>query len=204
MIVCNRTLPTRQPRALCLFYLARNSFQSSFRPAWSDEGPRGGDCPRPRIDLRSQGHPDRSMSLNNLAIRLSTRYKQLGAMDDLDEAIVLVRKALVLHPQGHPLRSSSLNGRADGLSTRYKQLGAMEDLDEAIVHATSAFGSPGRSSYRTRRTCSVSTFNSYMCFRLCLPLIFLLLEHGFVSLRISSIPRYFSHMKHLFDYSFDI
>ncbi|KAN0085704.1 hypothetical protein V8E55_006838 [Tylopilus felleus] len=33
--------------------------------------------------------PNRSQSLNNLAIRLSTRYNQLGAMQDLDEAIVL-------------------------------------------------------------------------------------------------------------------
>ena len=34
------------------------------------------------------------MSLNNLAVRLSTRYNQLGAMEYLDEATVLGREAL--------------------------------------------------------------------------------------------------------------
>ncbi|KAF8132924.1 CHAT domain-containing protein [Boletus edulis] len=88
---------------------------------------------RVALELRPQGHPDRSMSLNSLAVGLSTRYKQLGAMVDLDEAIVLDRVALELRPQGHPDRSMSLNSLAVGLSTRYNQLGAMVDLDEAIV-----------------------------------------------------------------------
>ena len=54
-------------------------------------------------------------------------------MEDLDEAIVLVREALELRPQGHPLRSDSLNSLANGLSTRYKRLGVMHDLDEAVA-----------------------------------------------------------------------
>jgi CHAT domain-containing protein len=61
---------------------------------------------REALNLRPQGHPDRSMSLNNLALHLSTRYDQLGAMQDLDEAIVLDREALNLCPQGHPDRSN--------------------------------------------------------------------------------------------------
>ena len=69
---------------------------------------------------------------------------------------------------------------------------------------TSVIGSDGRNSYRIRRSCSVSTPNSYMCPKLCLPLIFLPLEHGSVWLRISSIPPYFSHMKRLFDYLFNV
>ena len=44
---------------------------------------------REALKLRPQGHPDRLTSLNNLAVVLSTRYNQLEAMDDLDEAIVL-------------------------------------------------------------------------------------------------------------------
>ncbi|KAH0825948.1 TPR-like protein, partial [Lanmaoa asiatica] len=79
------------------------------------------------------GHPDRSVCLNNLAFRLSTRYKQLGAMGDLNEAIVLDRDALALCPPGHPDRSTSLGNLAVHLSTRYNQLGAMEDLNEAII-----------------------------------------------------------------------
>ena len=62
---------------------------------------------RESFHLHPQGHPSRSMSLNNLANHLSTRYNQLGAMEDLDEAIVLAREALDLCPQGHPLRSSN-------------------------------------------------------------------------------------------------
>ena len=42
------------------------------------------------------------------------------------------------------------------------------------------------------------------CPESCLRFIFLLLEHGSMWLRISSIPRYFSHVKHLFDYLFNI
>ena len=40
------------------------------------------------LDLCPQGHPDRAMSLNNSQV--SILYNQLGGMDDLDEAIVLV------------------------------------------------------------------------------------------------------------------
>jgi CHAT domain-containing protein/tetratricopeptide (TPR) repeat protein len=95
---------------------------------------------REALGLCPEGHPDRSMSLNNLAVCLSTRYDQLGAMEDLDEAIVLDREALGLCPEGHPDRSMSLNNLAVCLSTRYDQLGAMEDLDEAIVLDREALG----------------------------------------------------------------
>ena len=73
------------------------------------------------------------MALNNLSGRLYTRYNHLEAMEDLDEAIVLVREALDLRPQGHPDRAMSLNSLAIHLSSRYNLLGATEDLDEAIV-----------------------------------------------------------------------
>ena len=85
------------------------------------------------LELRPQGHPNRSSPLNSLASCLLTRYKQLGAVADLEEAIVLNRKALELRPQGHPNRSCSLNNLAAYLSTRYEQLGAVADLEEAIV-----------------------------------------------------------------------
>ncbi|KAI9572256.1 hypothetical protein HD554DRAFT_2068384 [Boletus coccyginus] len=44
-------------------------------------------------------------------------------MEDLDEAIVLNRKALDLFPQGHPNWSTSLNNLASCLTARYDQLG---------------------------------------------------------------------------------
>ncbi|KAG6369248.1 hypothetical protein JVT61DRAFT_15554 [Boletus reticuloceps] len=66
-----------------------------------------------------------------VATYLSTRYKQLGVVEDLEEA--LGRETLKLRPEGHPNRSTSLNNVAPDLSARYKQLGGTEDLDEAIA-----------------------------------------------------------------------
>jgi hypothetical protein len=60
---------------------------------------------REALDLRPTGHPLRSSCLNNLAADLSTRYGQLGVIEDL---LVLDREALDLRPQGHPDRSISL------------------------------------------------------------------------------------------------
>ncbi|KAN0082482.1 CHAT domain containing protein [Tylopilus felleus] len=88
---------------------------------------------REALELCPQGHPNRSVSLNDLASCLRTRYTQLGAVPDLEQAIVLNREALELRPQGHPHRSFSLNNLALCLSTRYTQLGAVADLEQAIV-----------------------------------------------------------------------
>ena len=117
---------------------------------------------REALSLRPEGHPDRSQSLNNLAIRLSTRYKQLGAMQDLDEAIVLDRESLDLRPKGHRDRSQSLNNLAIRPSTRYEQLDAMQDLDEAIVLDCEALGllprgHPDRSSFLNNLAIRLST-----------------------------------------------
>ena len=84
------------------------------------------------LQLQVEGRPNRSTSLNNLAVDLFTRYQQLGAMEDLDEAIVLNREALDLRPRA-TRAPPSLNNLAVDLSTRYNQLEATEDLNEAIV-----------------------------------------------------------------------
>ena len=88
---------------------------------------------REALKLCPQGHRDHAILLKNLAIFLSSRYKQLGAVQDLNEAIALAREALSLFPQGQPNRSSSLSSLALHLSFRYNHLGTMQDLDEAIV-----------------------------------------------------------------------
>ena len=72
------------------------------------------------------------MSLNNLAVPLQTRFEQRGASNDLDEAIYLLREALLLRPAPHPDRSMSLNNLAATLQTCFEQRGASNDLDEAI------------------------------------------------------------------------
>ncbi|KAI9458456.1 CHAT domain-containing protein [Boletus coccyginus] len=88
---------------------------------------------REALGIRPQGNPDWSMSVNNLAAGLSSRYNLLKRMEDLDEAIVLGRVALNLRPQGHPDRSMAVNNLAVFLFTRNMQLGRMEDLDEATA-----------------------------------------------------------------------
>ena len=103
-------------------------------------------------------------------------------MQDLDEAITLVREALDLRPQGHPDRSRSLLNLARyfcNRSTRSKQL---QDQEELFSLYAQLIRVP----------------------KLCLPAIFLPLDHGSAWLRTSSIPESFSHMEHPFDYLLNI
>ncbi|KAF8130330.1 hypothetical protein EV363DRAFT_1432225 [Boletus edulis] len=96
---------------------------------------------REALELHPEGHPSRSVSLNNIAVRLitrwsislnnltvclSTRYKQLGVMEDLDEAIAHARQSLDLRPKGHPHRFMSLISLAVCIYTRYMRLGVIE------------------------------------------------------------------------------
>ncbi|KAG2738274.1 hypothetical protein P692DRAFT_20882755 [Suillus brevipes Sb2] len=76
---------------------------------------------------------DRSSSVGNLAVQLSTRFHHRGNPEDLDQAIALQREALALHPAGHTYRSWSLNHLAAHLSTRFHHRGNPEDLDQAIA-----------------------------------------------------------------------
>ena len=71
--------------------------------------------------------------MNNLATYLSSRYLQLGAIQDLDEAIVLVREALQLRPQGHPEQSSSLLTLASCLRNRFTRSKQLQDKEELFT-----------------------------------------------------------------------
>ncbi|PPQ92057.1 hypothetical protein CVT25_007488, partial [Psilocybe cyanescens] len=82
--------------------------------------------------LRPAPHPDRSISLDNLALALGTRFNQHGKQGDLDEAISLHRQAVELQPAPHPDRSMSLNNLAHAVQTQFNQRGERNDLDEAI------------------------------------------------------------------------
>ena len=142
---------------------------------------------------------------------------QVGAIKDLDEAIVLNREALDVRPHGHPLRFSILNNLAADLFHRYEKFAEMEDLDEAIVLGREAlslcsYRHPDRSNLlynlasqlRTRfarlgmkMRSSVYTANSLTQPKSCHPVISLPPRHGSVQLRIPGIPRYFSPTKPL-------
>ena len=93
-------------------------------------------CPRSRRSPLSD--TGRIVILIQRAAYLSSRYKQLGGMNDLNNAIVLGREALSLCPPGHANRLMSLYNLAIDLSSRYKQLGRMDDLNDAIVFGREA------------------------------------------------------------------
>ena len=63
---------------------------------------------RAALDLRPEGHPDRSDSFHNLTVSLSDRYNKQAAIADFEDAIMLGRAALDPHPTGHPDQSNSL------------------------------------------------------------------------------------------------
>ena len=85
------------------------------------------------MNLCPTGDPNRSDTLNDLAIAVSTRFEQLGGMENLEESITYHRQALALRPHGHPDRPSSLDNLAYAMSTRFQQFGRMENLEEAIT-----------------------------------------------------------------------
>ena len=85
------------------------------------------------MELRPEGHPDRAISLGNLASSLHTCFNQLGSLAKLDEAIALDHNALELHPEGHPHRAISLGNLTDSLHTHFNQLGSLADLGKAIA-----------------------------------------------------------------------
>ena len=91
----------------------------------------------------------RSTSLMNLANALSSRFQQLGRVEDLEDAISSHHEALSLPPPGHPSHPSSLDNLAIALSARFEQLGRIEDLEDAISFhrealALCSFGHPLR------------------------------------------------------------
>ena len=85
------------------------------------------------LTLRPPGHPDRSMSLNNLANALLAHYKQSGSMEDLEEAITYHHEALTLCPPGHPGHCTSLNNLAIVYLTRYENSSMVEDFEESFL-----------------------------------------------------------------------
>ncbi|KAG1811747.1 CHAT domain-containing protein [Suillus subaureus] len=93
-----------------------------------------GDVENCRAALRRcpPGHPDRSQSVNNLALSLGDRFRQRGVPSDLDERIELNWAALLLRPPGHSDRSQSLSNLAASLGDRFRQRGVASDLDECI------------------------------------------------------------------------
>ncbi|KAG6329234.1 hypothetical protein ID866_9855, partial [Astraeus odoratus] len=90
---------------------------------------------REALELRQQGHPDRSSSLHLLALCLGSLFakQKQGSMTTLEEAITLHRLALELRPPGHPDRARSLHGLAFCLWQKFEKCATIADLNEAII-----------------------------------------------------------------------
>ena len=84
------------------------------------------------LDIQLPRHPNLSLSLNNLANALLTRFRKRGQQNDLDDAISRFKQALDLRPPPHPSRSLSLTHLAFALSARFAEGGQHLDLDEAM------------------------------------------------------------------------
>ena len=107
---------------------------------------------REALEICPPGHPLRSRTSDLLAYHLHARYKSLGSMADLDEAIAHSQAVLQSCSPAHPDRGFFLNSVATYLTSRYGHLGRMEDLNKAIIHCHEALslappGHPNRATY---------------------------------------------------------
>ncbi|KIK37859.1 hypothetical protein CY34DRAFT_91959, partial [Suillus luteus UH-Slu-Lm8-n1] len=88
---------------------------------------------REAVSLCPQGHSDRSLYLNDLAVSLGQhRFKQQGNPNDLDEAISLHEEALRLRSVGHESRHFSLDNLGLALTSRFRARGDIDDITRAI------------------------------------------------------------------------
>jgi hypothetical protein len=88
---------------------------------------------REALQLQPSPHPERSLSLSNLAISLGNLYQRTRGIADLEEAILLDREGLELRPSPHPERSHSLWNLSLSLKDMYKVTGVLSDLQESIT-----------------------------------------------------------------------
>ena len=93
---------------------------------------------RQAVKSNPEDHPDRAASLNNLGLKLGSRYGRIDEMADLEEAIVVTRQAVESTPEDHPDRAGWLNRLGTSLEKRYDRVGEIADLEEAIVSTRQA------------------------------------------------------------------
>ncbi|EAU89522.1 hypothetical protein CC1G_02411 [Coprinopsis cinerea okayama7 len=93
---------------------------------------------RGALSLRPHPHPDRAVTLNNLAVHLGERFGKQGNLADIDDAIAFGREALSLRPHLHPDRAGTLNKIAIDLCHRFKKQGNLADIDDAIAFGREA------------------------------------------------------------------
>jgi hypothetical protein len=75
---------------------------------------------------------DEGAAFCNAGTQLLKRFETHGGIDNLHQAIVLLRTALEHHPSGHPHRQTTMNNLANSLQTLFEQEGHMDALTEAL------------------------------------------------------------------------
>ncbi|KAI6023731.1 hypothetical protein BKA83DRAFT_4263086 [Pisolithus microcarpus] len=120
------------------------------------------DVSHKRADLERYpaGSNGRDVALFNLAVALHNRFKEGEKIDDLNEAIILLRDVLELRPPGHRDRPSSLHELARCLSNRYDSQRAVADLEQAVTFGRAALelrppGHPERAVYLHNLACDL-------------------------------------------------
>lgn len=106
----------------------------------------------------AQDHPSRACYLSNLANQLTRVYERTTfdhpslksapsgtqeqmtsrAVDDLQQAILYSKEALIATPEDHPHRANHLNSLTTALDLKYEQTKAIEDLQQAIFYGEEA------------------------------------------------------------------
>ena len=89
---------------------------------------------------------EKSSRLNNLAVFLRARHEREGQWEDLEEAIVLLTRAIELSPDSEDDNALAsmprmLNNLGTSLLVRSKRSGKLSDLERAISILTSAVDS---------------------------------------------------------------
>ncbi|KAJ7676200.1 CHAT domain-containing protein, partial [Mycena rosella] len=82
--------------------------------------------------LRLQDPPDPHSSLSNVATAVKVGMERRGNLQDIEEAIKLLKEVLGFHAAPHPDRGSSLNNLAHAIQARFQQQGKSLDLEEVV------------------------------------------------------------------------
>ncbi|KAI1144745.1 hypothetical protein F4825DRAFT_476361 [Nemania diffusa] len=84
------------------------------------------------LATRSYYHPDLASRLSNLSSLLFRKHMRTGTVEDLDEAVLQLRRGLKLIPLTHADYATMLNNLGSLLLTRYGKLKTKKDLEDAV------------------------------------------------------------------------
>ncbi|KAI0410841.1 CHAT domain-containing protein [Xylaria grammica] len=87
------------------------------------------------------GYAVTARDLNNLELFLGSRYKRIGEISDLQEAIDTARQAVDSMPANHPNQATCLNNLGIKLLRRYEQTGDIVNLNYSITSFHTAWRS---------------------------------------------------------------